>query len=190
MKKKKILLIVTIIILVLLVLGYIFYKSKEDRPIYNSKATIEAIVVKANENSILAMELNGSLYNIGTKKYSNLELKKGQKILVDFDGMVFETYPLQLGNVSNIKIIEEESNVEIPENILRYCYSSTDNIKVTINELKTSGITLTITDTNEIPYNYSHKYKIYKEVKNENYTEEGQKIGEDTDTSSSGYTRN
>lgn len=185
MKRKKILVIVAIIILILLVLISILLKLKEDGPIYK----MELIIVKANENNILAMELDGSLYNIGTKEYSNLEFKNGQKILIYFNGLILQSYPAQLGNIKKIKIIEEESNVEIPKYILRYCYSSTDNIKVTVNELKNNGITLTITDTNEIPYNYSHKYKIYEKVENENYTGVGQKIGEDTENSLSGYIR-
>ena len=186
MKKKKILVIVAIVILILLVLISILFKLKEDGPIHK----MELIVVKANENNILAMELDGSLYSIGTKEYSNLEFKNGQKLLIYFNGFILQSYPAQLSNIKKIKIIEEESNVEIPKHILRYCYNSNDNIKVTVNELKTNGITLTITDTNEIPYNYAHKYEIYKEVKNDNYTGVGQKIGEDSGNSVSGYTRN
>ena len=190
MKRKRIIIAVIIIILILLVLISILLKLKKDGPLYNSKTTIEVIVVKTDENSLLAMGLDSSLYSIGTKDYSNLELKKGQKLLIYFDGIVLESYPAHLSNITKIEIIEEESNVEIPENILRYCYSSIDNVNVTINELKTSGITLTITDTNEIPYKYAHSYKINKEVKNENYTGIGQIIGEDTENSTSGFTRN
>ena len=50
------------------------------------------------------------------------------------------------------------------------------------------GISLTITDTNEIPYNYAHSYRINKKVKNKNYTGIGEKIGEDTENSTSSYT--
>ncbi len=158
----------------------------------NMKATIEAIVVKVNENNLLAMGIeNGNeLYSVGLKNFKNIEFKKGQKILIYFSGDVMESYPAQFSNIGKIEIIEEKSNIEIPDDILRYCYSSKDNIQVTINELTNSGITLTITDTNELPYQYAHSYKINKEVKNDDYTGTGHKIGQDTYNTTSGYTRN
>lgn len=158
----------------------------------NMNATIEAIVVKVNENSLLAMEIeNGNeLYSVGLKNFKNIEFEKNQKILIYFSGDVMTSYPAQLSNIGKIEITEKKSNIDIPDDILRYCYSSRDNIQVTINELTNSDITLTITDTNELPYKYAHSYKINEQVKNENYTGVGQKIGEDTDNSTSGYTRN
>jgi len=39
-----------------------------------------------------------------------------------------------------------------------------------VNELKSSGITFSIVDKNDLPYNYSNNYKITKEVKNKDYT--------------------
>lgn len=158
----------------------------------NMRATIKAVVVKVNKNYLLAMGIeNGTeLYSIGLNNIENAEFKNGQEILIYFDGTVMTTYPAQLGNVGKIEIIKEKSDIQIPDNIIRYCYNSKDKVNVTISELTNSGITLTITDENELPYNYSHNYKINKKVKNENYTGVGQKIGEDTENSTSGFTRN
>lgn len=175
------------------ILGHTVYDNVSFNKMSNNmNATIEAVVVKVNENNLLAMGIeNGNeLYSIGLTKFKNIEFQKGQKILIYFNGDVMESYPAQLGNIGNIEIIEEKSNIDIPDYILRYCYSSYDNIQVTINELTNKGITLSITDTNELPYNYAHSYKINKEVKNEEYTGVGQKIGEDTENTTSGYTRN
>lgn len=157
----------------------------------NMKATIKAIVVKVNENNLLAMGIeNGmELYSIGLKNFKDIEFEKEQEILVHFSGDVMETYPAQLGNIGKIEIIKEKSDIQIPDNIIKFCYNSKDKVNVTISELTNSGITLTITDANELPYNYSHSYTINKKVKNENYTGVGQKIGEDTENSTSGFTR-
>lgn len=130
------------------------------------------------------------LFSVGFTDEGNIGFKQGQEVLIYFDGMVLETYPAQLGNVGKIKIIKEKSDITIPDNVLRFYYSSRDNINVTVSELTNNGISFTITDTNELPYSYSNEYVIYKKVKNENYTGVGYKIGEDTEYSTSGYTRN
>jgi len=168
------------------------YREKYSEENDNMKATIKAVVVKVNENNLLAMRIeNGTeLYSVGLKNAKNIELKKGQEILIYFNGYVMESYPAQLGNIGKIEIVKDESSTQIPDDIIRYCYSSRDNVNIVVSELTNRGISLTITDTNELSYNYSHSYKINKKVKNENYTGVGQKIGEDTENSTSGYTRN
>ena len=104
--------------------------------------------------------------------------------------MILESYPAQLGNVGKIEITKENSDVVIPDNILRTFYSFHEKVNITISELTNIGISLTITDTNEIPYDFAHSYIINKKVKNKDYTGKGQKIGEDTENSVAGFTRN
>ena len=166
------------------------YREKYGEEHDNMRATIKAVVVKVNENNLLAMGIeNGTeLYSIGIKNIENVEFKKGQEILIYFNGDVMETYPAQLGNIGKIEILKEQSDVQIPDDILRFCYNSKDNVTITISELSNSGITLNITDTNELPYNYAHSYIINKKVKNENYTGVGEQIGENTNNSTDGYT--
>ena len=127
----------------------------------NMKATIKVVIVKVNNKHLLAMgiEATTGLYSVGFKQ-ENIEFKQGQEVLIYFDGTVMETYPAQLGNVEKIEIIKEKSDIQIPTSILRYCYSSRDKVNVTIMELTNSDISLTITDTNEILYDYAHDYKI------------------------------
>ena len=181
MKKRNILIIVLLIILILWISGMIAN---------NTNSTLKAVVVKVHNNSLLVMgtENSSSLYTVGFK--GDVSYKQGQEILIYFDGTVMESYPAQLGNVSKIKIIKEKSNTEIPKDVLRYAYSSKEKVAVSVNELTTKGISITITDKNDLPYEYTNNYAIYKKVKNENYTGVGQKIGEDTKYSTSGYTRN
>ncbi len=167
------------------------YNEKYNNDSDNMKATIKAVVVKVNENNLLAMgiESGTGLYSIGLKNFQDIKFEKEQEILVHFSGNVMETYPAQLGNIGKIEIIKNKSDIQIPDNIIRFCYNSKDMVNVTISELTNSGITLTITDKNELPYNYSHSYTINRKVKNENYTGVGHKIGEDTENSTSGFTR-
>lgn len=186
--RKKIVLVIIIVALVSLLVTIIF-KFRDGRT--NMNAIIEAIVVKVNENNLLVMEIENEnkLYSVGLKNLKDIEFEKDQKILIHFSGEVQTTYPAELENIAKIEIKEEKSNIDIPDNILRYCYSSSKNIQVTINELTDSDIALTITDTNELPYKYAHSYKINKYAKNENYTGVGQKIGKDIENSTFGFTR-
>ena len=150
--------------------GIIDYNNLEDEisRIGNMKETIKVVVVKVNSTYLLAMDENNTneLYSISFTNEGNIGFKKGQEILVYFDGIVNATYPGGINKVGKIEIIKEESNIEIPENILTYCY------------------------TNEIPYKYNNSYSLYKKVKNENYTGVGEKIGKDTENSTAGFTRN
>lgn len=176
------------------ILGMKLYNNMEDTNLENNNmsSTIKAVIVKVNENNLLAMGMeNGSeLYSVGLSNIKDIEFKKDQEILIYFDGNVMETYPAQLGNIGKIEIIKEKSDIKIPDEIIRFCYNSKDNVDITILELSSSSITLTIKDTNDLPYNYSHSYIINKKVKNENYTGIGEQIGENTNNSTAGYTRN
>ena len=166
------------------------YREKYGEENDNTKATIKAVVVKVDENHLLAVGIeNGTeLYSIGLKNINDIQLKKGQEVLIYFNGDVMETYPAQLGNVEKIEILKEKSEVQISDDILRFCYNSKNNVTITVSELSNSGITLNIKDTNKLPYNYAHSYVINKKVKNENYTGVGEQIGENTNNSTAGYT--
>lgn len=195
--------ILFIVLGIVIVLGIIFFTvdynrvKKEESGILPAedngmKATIKAVVVKVNDNNLLVMgiEKAAELYSVGLRSIENIEFKKGQEVLIYFNGDVMESYPAQLGNIGKIEIIKDESNTQIPDDIIRYCYNSSDNVNITVSELTSSGISLTITDTNKLLYKYSHSYKINKKVKNKDYIGVGQKIGEDTKKSTSGFTRN
>ena len=197
MSKKRIMLITIIAIVILIAVLVLIWQLREEKNSEelendNMSATLQAVVVKVNENSLFAMDLGEipSLYSIGLSNFKDIEFEKGQEILIYFDGMVLDSYPAQLGNIGKIEIVKEKSDMTIPDNILRYCYNSKDNVTVTISELTNIGINLNIKDTNELPYNYAHSYIINKKVKNEAYTGIGEQMGENTSNSTAGYTRN
>lgn len=151
---------------------------------------MNAVVVKVDEKSmlVLASDSDSMLASVGFLKEGNIGYKQGQEIAIYYSGDILESYPCQLAGIEKIEIVKDKSNKEIPDSILRYCYSSRDNVSVEIAELTNSGIYLKITDTNELKYNYSHKYEITKKVKNPSYTGVGYKIGEATETSTAGFT--
>lgn len=179
------LIVIFIVVIILMVVVNVILK--------NYMETIRGVVVKVNDNSLLVMgtteNLKG-LMSVGFTDDGNIGFKQGQEITIKFAGNIMESYPAQLGKVDKIKITKEKSDVEIPEIILRECYSSRDNVNVIISELTSKGMSITIEDTNEYPYDFFENYIISKKVKNENYTGNGQKIGEDTEYSTSGFTRN
>lgn len=150
--------------------------------------TLKAVVVKVYDNSMIVEGDNVGLTSVGFKE--NIGFKPNQEVLIYYDGIILSSYPGQLSHVKKIKIVKEKSDIEISKEALWFCYSSKDNVNVTVSELTNKGISLTITDTNVIPYEYAHSYTISKKVKNPNYTGIGYKIGEDTDNSTAGYTRN
>lgn len=179
-RSKKIIIILLAIAIIVILLGVVAN--------YVRKTTIKAVVVKVSESGLLVDD--GSLYIVGFTDEGNIGFKPGQEVLIFFDGSIMQTAPAQLVGVRKIKIIKEKSDREISKQKLQYAYSSKDNVTVTVNEFTSTGITFTIIDTNELPYNYSHNYRIEKKVKNPDYTGVGQIIGEDTENSIAGYTRN
>lgn len=154
-------------------------------------AKTTAVIVRADENSmvVMGMEDNG-LYIVGFTDEENKGFKPNQEIAIYYDGSIADTYPAQFGNVGKIKIIKEKSDIIIPENILKYAYSSKSNVHVSISKLTKTGISFMIIDTNELPYHYSdtYRYTVERKVKNKDYTGIGYKIGEDTPNSVAGYT--
>ncbi len=167
----------------------LYSASSEKSPV----STVKAVVIRVNEKTVSAMGIENieGIFSARFGENGNIGFKQGQEILIYFNGSIMETYPAQLGEVYDIKILKEKSDVEIPKKYLNFYYSSQDKVKVTINELKNTSLTLTIEDTNELPYDYSSiKYSIQKKVKNEDYTGIGYVIGENTENSTAGYTRN
>lgn len=116
--KKKIgifFLIVLIIIIISLVLVYIYIKNQ---------LTIRAVIVEYNENWIFVMNVKNKepLY-IHLPKDTNLKFEKGQEVIVFciYGGASFGTYPKTITSesIKEIKIIKKDSNIQIPESILR-----------------------------------------------------------------------
>lgn len=162
----------------------------------NMAVTIRAIVVKAEENHLKVMGITednkanvGELYSVNLPEDIDTEFKQGQEILIYFNGYVATTFP---GHISagKVEIIKEKSDIEIPNEVLKVFLNRKDNVDINVSELTKKGVIYTIVDANTIPYNYPSNYKLMKKVKNPEYTGEGHYIGEATEFSTQGYTRN
>lgn len=207
-KLKKVILVFSIAVILISIIGIIAYViGNETEDINNNEitnyieednqsnmsATINAVVMKVNENSLSVMEIqegdsSENLYSVSFAEEGNIGFSEGQEVLIYFDGIVASSYPMQIHNVGKIEITKDQTDITIPENILRYYNSSKENVDINVSEITNRGITINITDTNEIPYEYSNDYVIYKETVNESYTGEGEYIGENTGNSTAGYT--
>lgn len=163
-KKSKTPLIIFRILVIVAILVFAIYYT------ISKKADMKAVVVKVYDNSLIVMETDdtNSLISVGFTKEGNIGFERGQEVAINYSGGIMESYPAQLSEVKKIKITKQKSDVEIPENIIKFCCNSTENVKYTIEELTNSGITFTITDTNELPYTYGHRYSISKKNENQN----------------------
>lgn len=194
MKKKTMVIIVVAIIMiffcVIISLGNI--NTKNANVAINDSTSIKAVIVKVNKNSLIVMqtEKDEGLINVSFSKEGNIGFKEGQEILIDFDGMITLSYPASISNVKKIKILNEKTNIIIPEKHLKYCFSSKNKVKISLIEITDTKIGLDIVDENERQYNYPDSYSIEKKVENTENISSGQKIGEDTSNSLAGFTRN
>lgn len=189
--EKKIKIFIVIIGILLIGIAVVFGISNVANKDNKFSSTIKAVVVNPKKGLlVMGIENGNSLYSVSYKNKDDIKFKQGQEILIYFDGGILETYPAQIINVEKIKILKEESDVKIPDDILRFCYSSKNNVTVSINELTKTGIEIIIKDTNELQYEYANTYKINKKVKNKDYTGVGYQIGENTKNTTAGFTRN
>lgn len=212
MKKeiKIIVIILSVLVLIALgILGYIVIQGKKEINVNddndrfndyenntnddefenNMKEKMKAVILKVNKNNLLVMKTKDEkLMYVSFTEEGNIGYKENQEICIYYNGMILSTYPGQLYDAGKIEIVKEKTDIEIPEKVLRYCYSSYNNVKIDIEKLTCKGITLSITDTNELKYSVPNSYIISKQVKNENYTGQGYKT-EATKTSTSAYIR-
>ena len=169
MKKSEKILIIVLIVLVLLFLAFRIFQVYGK----NFIAKIDAVVMQVRENGLLVMNIEDkSLASVGFTDKGNIGFKEGQEIAIYFDGMVALTYPAQLGEAGKIKITKEKSEVEIPEDVLRYLNSSINKVEATVNKLTKTGISFTLKDPNEYSYEYQNTYTISKKVIKENKVED------------------
>ncbi len=143
----------------------------------NMPHTVKAVVIKVNEETLDAMRIEEApkgLLNVKFADEGNIGFKQGQEILINYRGGTIISSPSKITKTDKIEILKEKSDIEIPEQYLKYCYSSKDNVKVTINEFTNESLELTIVDTNEWPYEYSSEYSILKKEHLQNPVDENQ----------------
>lgn len=199
MVEKVVSIIMWIIILALIVgimslLGSYIVEQKEilaeDE---NNQVIMKAVVMQVYEKALGVMEVKEndepeSLYTVSFAEEGDIGFKPKQEINIYFDGTVADSYPAQIHHVNKIEIVKDTTQISIPDDVIRYYNNSKDKVNLQITELTTKGITITVEDKNDLPYEYTNDYVIYQEVKNENYTGVGETIGKNSENSTSGYT--
>ena len=121
--------------------------------------------------------------------YENMQvtnLKQGQEVKIRFHYRNVGGDYLHEPVIEKVEIIKEKSETQIPRDILVKAYSSEDKVSVAISQEKsnTEKLEATITDSNELKYDYSlMEYHIYRynppPTKTEiTYTDEGASVAE------------
>ncbi len=131
----------------------------------NMSRTRNAIIVKVNENSLGVIEPNSVdyyMFYVNFAKEGDIGFKKGQEILIYYNGDIQFGSINTLYDVGKIEIVKEQSDIEIPDEAIKAYYNTTDKVSIEINQLTNTQLDFTITDTNELIFDYSKKYRIYK----------------------------
>ena len=161
------------------------------KEIESMSSKIKAVVVKVNDNSLLAEVEGEGLCSVSFGRNGNIGFKKGQEIEIYFSGLINASYPGGIVNVGKIEILKEDSGREISKGALQYCYNSKEKVTIEIEEFTKERVVLKIKDTNELPYEYSEQFTILR--KNKDYVEPtfdpSRVVGGNTKNSTSAYLR-
>lgn len=176
--------IIFIIIFASIVYGMIKMKKNEQEKITHDSLTqtemeyikyhtgtfhTKGIVVRVQDDMFTIMPI------IANEEYSNEEnfymennqiknLKQGQEVLVTFSYPRFmqgDDKPI----VEEVEILKEKSDIEIPRDVLVKAYSTKEKVAITVDEQNSNSkqLVFTITDSNELKYDYSTmEHKLYQ----------------------------
>ena len=127
-------------------------------------ATMDVVIAKVDDKSLGVINKDdpNDILTASIPEGDTNEYKQNQEVRVYFDGTINESYPGSFGKVSKIEILKESSEVTIPEKVLKYFYSSRDNVSLSNINVTQTGISFEIKDTNELKYEYTNTYALYK----------------------------
>lgn len=127
-------------------------------------AVMDVVIVKVNERylGVVNKDNPDDIMTVGIPDNDTNEYKQNQEIRVLYTGGIDESYPSSPHKVSQIEILKENSDIEIPEKVLKYFYSSRNNVEVSNIRVTQTGIDFEIKDTNDLKYEYKNTYTIYK----------------------------
>lgn len=141
-------------------------KNLENR---NMMAIKEAVIAGVNEDSLYVVDSENKdlLYEVSFAKEGNIGFKQGQKIKIYFNGN--ETGSningvLAIQNVGKIEIADDENEQLISNDILKKFYTSFDNVDISIDNLTNTGLTMTVTDNNNLKYEFANKFTLSRNI--------------------------
>lgn len=176
--KKAFKVLIFIVILVLIVFVGIYFKNnsfgKEKLNIGKEKLRLVVIGIW-DFQEILAVDENGNLLRVQLKElklWNEMDkFERGQEIEIYYDGVITETYPGKITNVSSYKILKEKSDIEIPEEVKKRYDNSTANVMVHVRNISNEKLEFRILDTNEISYKYDFDCSLSKKNEEKNIFE-------------------
>ena len=177
MKRGVKILIIVLVVLVVVAIAVLLVKHFTTNEVSNELtgnsisydnadaiATMDVVIAKVDDKSLGVINKDdpNDILTASIPEGDTNEYKQNQEVRVYFDGTINESYPGSFGKVSKIEILKESSEVTIPEKVLKYFYSSRDNVSVSNINVTQTGISFEIKDTNELKYEYTNTYALYK----------------------------
>lgn len=144
-------------------------ETKESLENRNMVAIKKAFVAGVNKENIYVVDSENQnlLYQVSFSKEGNIGFEVGQEVMIYFNGKTSSTGKngiSEIQNVGKIEIVDNSLNHLIPNDILKNFYTTYDNVEVKIESLTNTGITFTITDKNDIKYNFNNHCAMFKNV--------------------------
>lgn len=135
----------------------------------NMVAIKKAFIAGVNKDNIYVVDSENQnlLYQVSFAKEGNIGFKVGQEVMIYFNGKTSSTGKngiIGIQNVGKIEIIDNSLNHLISNDILKKFYTTYDNVDVNVESLTNTGITFTITDKNDIKYNFNNNCAMFKNV--------------------------
>lgn len=143
-------------------------ETKEKLANRNMLAIKTAIVAGVNDEYLCVVDSQDQslLYNVYYPEEGNRDFEIGQEIKIYFNGKSISSGRngiAELRNVGKIEIIDNANHL-IPDEILKKFNTNYSNVEVNINNLTNTGLMLTITDKNDIKYEFASKFYLSKNI--------------------------
>ena len=134
----------------------------------NMMAIKNAVIVGVNENSLYVVDSENKdlSYKVSFASEGNIGFEQGQEVTIYFNGKVGSS---DINGVSAIEYvgkieINDENKQLISNDILKRFYTSYENVNVNIDNLTNTGLSLTLTDNNNIKYEFENRFYLSENV--------------------------
>ena len=143
-------------------------KTKEKLANRNMLAIKTAIVAVVDDDYLCVVDSQDQnlLYNVYYPEEGSRDFEIGQEIKIYFNGKSISSGRngiAELRNVGKIEIIDN-ANQLISDEILKRLNTTYDNVEVSIENLTNTKLIFTITDNNDIKYEFASKFYLSKNI--------------------------
>ena len=143
-------------------------KTKEKLANRNMLAIKTAIVAVVDDDYLCVVDSQDQnlLYNVYYPEEGSRDVEIGQEIRIYFNGKSISSGRngiAELRNVGKIEIIDNANHL-ISDEILKRFNTTYDNVEVSIENLTNTELIFTITDNNDIKYEFASKFYLSKNI--------------------------